>query len=177
MEYNSFEEGLRALASHQTGDKAFFGLLQVGLTPEAGKPQPYIQLENHHLTLNADEAAHLRHIVLDCERFDTHGTKISMRLELRHEETGWVIKQWLPVKHSKLHDPKYDQYEILYPAKESDAQELSQKTTQSLGFWRISNREILRDNNSVGTLLDTERQYCGAGISNAAYLHQSAIKR
>ncbi len=178
MEYHSFEQGLRALASHQTGKEMFFGPLCVGLTSATGEQLPFLQLANHHLTLSADEALGLNHIVLDCERYNHIGTKFSMRIEFTREDSGWVIKQWLPVSHSKLRDPIYKEYEMLWPKQTLNPTPPSPEVAVSLGNWRVSEREIERDKNSVGTMLAGERQYCGKqGMQNIPFLHESAFKR
>lgn len=178
MEHASFEEGLRALASHQTGEEAFFGHLTVGLTSESGDPLPYVQLERHRVTLNAEEAAKLEQVIIDFERFDHHGGKHAMRIEFTKEGDEWLIKHYSPVRSSLVSGPRYAAPRLIVSEQASDQSMAGKESSFELGLWRVSDLEILKDNNSIGTLVSRERAYCGKeGMQNIPFLHESAFKR
>ena len=174
MKYSSFEEGLKALASHQTGDNAFFGSLEVGLTKAHGQQIPYVKLENHILEMNAQESRQLKHITIDFEKFPSKSTKHAMRIEFIKCGDQWQIDRLDSTPGLPSVATRYDEQTRLWTRSE-DSQP-SSDTTFSLYNWRVSKLDIVKDNNSIGTILPGERAYCGpSGIRNVDFFRHSAV--
>lgn len=174
MKYSSFEEGLKALASHQTGDNAFFGSLEVGLTKAHGQQMPYVKLENHMLEMNAQEARELKHITIDFEKFPRKSAKHAMRIEFMKCGDQWQIDRLDAPLGLPSIATRYDEQARLWVGSEDSKK--SSDTTFPLYNWRVSKLDIVKDNNSIGTILPGERAYCGpSGIRNVDFFNHSAV--